>query len=289
MNSVFAGQKAVLATQHAKERAIQAPFLQHLQLNVIVPANLDTDCLGTFSGEIPRLHSPLETVISKAHLGMNALNLPLGLANEGSFGPHPNLPLTVFDHEILVFVNQNENYWVKEELFSPHTNFSRFEFFRLQDIAHPAFQNFLTKALFPSHSLIIRPVEQEFSSLIYKGINQFEQLKTIIKQSFENYKIETLIIETDMRAHQNPIRMKTIEQLALKMTDRLQSLCPSCQAPGFGRIQLHKGLACERCKTPTQLVIHETLGCASCDYQENKPRKDGLQFASMMYCDACNP
>src|SRR6202012_948723 len=43
-----------LATIHSKERAIAPPFRRLMGAEVIVPPNLDTDVLGTFSGEVPR-------------------------------------------------------------------------------------------------------------------------------------------------------------------------------------------------------------------------------------------
>jgi hypothetical protein len=41
--------------------------------------------LGTFSGEIERELTPLETLQKKIRMGMEELGLPLGIASEGSF------------------------------------------------------------------------------------------------------------------------------------------------------------------------------------------------------------
>jgi len=77
---------------HGKERAIARPIFHHLGLALKPAMNLDTDQLGTFSGEIPRRGALLEVALRKARLGMRAPGLPLGLAGEGTFGPHPAVP-----------------------------------------------------------------------------------------------------------------------------------------------------------------------------------------------------
>lgn len=51
----FQGRDWVIATRHGKE-AVLAPILENaLGLRITVPPDLDTDVLGTFSGEVPRL------------------------------------------------------------------------------------------------------------------------------------------------------------------------------------------------------------------------------------------
>jgi hypothetical protein len=88
----YAGERAVIATMHGKEAAVAPVLLARLGLVVTTAANLDTDALGTFTGEIPRAGTIREAAISKARLGMTATGLPIGIASEGSYGPHPNIP-----------------------------------------------------------------------------------------------------------------------------------------------------------------------------------------------------
>ena len=72
---------------HRKEEAIAPALMSALGLLVEPTAGLDTDQLGTFSGEIPRSGTMLEVAVRKARLGMSVMGLPLGLASEGTFGP----------------------------------------------------------------------------------------------------------------------------------------------------------------------------------------------------------
>jgi hypothetical protein len=77
----YRDRRAVLATMHGKERAIGRPLRAGLGLEIVVPAALDTDRLGTFSGEVERVGSPWDVAIRKARFGMAATGLPFGIAN----------------------------------------------------------------------------------------------------------------------------------------------------------------------------------------------------------------
>ena len=90
--SSFAGRRAVLATMHGKERAIVPAFRDILGIDIEVPGNLDTDQLGTFSGEVERAGTMDEVLVAKAKLGLKMSGLDLAIASEGSFGPHPQMP-----------------------------------------------------------------------------------------------------------------------------------------------------------------------------------------------------
>ncbi len=87
--SVYAGRRVCLTTLHGKERVLARPFFHGLGAELVV-CGCDTDQLGTFSGEIERAADPLSTCVRKAALGLEASGLRLGLASEGSFGPHPS-------------------------------------------------------------------------------------------------------------------------------------------------------------------------------------------------------
>ena len=64
----YKNQLAILTTKHEKLPLIAPAMLAVVGLEV-TDINLDTDQLGTFSGELPRTASPLETAITKAKLG----------------------------------------------------------------------------------------------------------------------------------------------------------------------------------------------------------------------------
>lgn len=76
---------------HDKDRAIGEP-LSRLGLSVALVADVDTDSLGAFTGEISRSGSMLDAALAKARLAMAHSGAPIGLGSEGAFGPHPIVP-----------------------------------------------------------------------------------------------------------------------------------------------------------------------------------------------------
>ena len=88
---MFQNRKLVIATKHQKEIVI-APILEK-ELGVIcfINEDFDTDTLGTFTGEIERKLDPISTVREKCIKAMDLSNCDMGVASEGSFGPHPSL------------------------------------------------------------------------------------------------------------------------------------------------------------------------------------------------------
>jgi len=101
----YRGRQAVLATMHGKEAAVQPPFRDCLGLSVWTPPGLDTDALGTFTGETRRLGTITKTALVKARLGMAAASASIAIASEGSYGPHPHMPFVAVGIEIMVLVD----------------------------------------------------------------------------------------------------------------------------------------------------------------------------------------
>ena len=94
----------MLATQHGKLRALAPPLARRLGL-IVEPAAIDTDAFGTFTGTTARTGTAAEAALAKARAGMAAAGLDLGLASEGSFGPHPWLPFGAGGVETLAFID----------------------------------------------------------------------------------------------------------------------------------------------------------------------------------------
>jgi hypothetical protein len=93
-----------LATIHNKEKVI-APAFRHALNADVIKVDVNTDQLGTFSGEVERIESPSKTVLKKTLLGINSSDIKRGLATEGSFHPHPLIPWLAIHHEIICFVD----------------------------------------------------------------------------------------------------------------------------------------------------------------------------------------
>ena len=271
---IYQGHTAALATQHGKERAIAPPLAAMTGLAVTVPAGIDTDRLGTFTGEVPRPASLRDTLRRKARLGMEAAGLPLGLASEGSFGPHPYMPFLAMGHEAMMLIDDTRGLEIIEEAVSENTNFGALELSRGADVA-----GFLARIGFPAHAVVLRDGER-----ISKGIASPDELERLLRDSSANARLET-----DMRAHLNPTRMAEIGKLASRLARRIATPCPACAAPGYGTLRSETGLPCEDCGAPTALVKNLVSGCARCHHEHHMPRPDGRITASPAECPECNP
>jgi hypothetical protein len=284
-HSFFEGKSCVIVTDHAKEQAI-LPILQGVQgLNLTVVSNVKTDSLGTFSGEIERTNPPLETALQKANLALNFAKADFAFSSEGSFGPHPAMFFVPADQEWLVLKDlKSDKHWAVHHI-STSTNFAS-----LCPENWEAAVDFLKKIEFPSHGIIIKVKDKVTSSikLIIKDIDKFSEIKDLFN-THQNQNEDSIILETDMRAHRNPTRMKVIAEAAEKLKLKLNSLCPSCYFPGFDVAEIEPGLPCAWCHTPTRLTFKSLYACQNCHHSIWQTFPNGITEADPGYCDHCNP
>ena len=283
IKSSYTGEKIVLTTLHKKEQIISPVFQKMLDAEVVL-CKVNTDLLGTFSGEIERKNSAIDCAKKKCLWGIEQSGLAYGLASEGSFGPHPSIPFFPSNQEIICFYDKSNDFFVTETHLTTETNYQITSTDSWEETGQ-----FAKNALFSKHSLIIRPNIWEDKSIIFKGINTFKTLQKAFEICQASSSDKHVRIETDMRAHMNPLRQKAIKIATEKLAHRLQQFCPACQTPGWGKIGLEKGLPCMACYFATELAKKEIWGCAKCDHKEYLPRADGIVFASQVECSFCNP
>ena len=96
----YARKRIGLATIHSKELAIAPPFRRLLDAKVVVAPEVDTDSLGTFSGEIQRNDELTHTAVIKAEMAFATLDVDCAVASEGSYGPIDRVPLNAGGVEI---------------------------------------------------------------------------------------------------------------------------------------------------------------------------------------------
>ena len=281
-SSPYSGAEVALATKHGKE-ILLAPIAALLGLR-LKTAHVDTDRLGTFSGEVPRVGTPREVAIAKARMGMATLGLELGFANEGSFGPLPTAPLMTFDQELFVFVDDHLGIVILEHAESVRTNFSRCSVKPSDDL-----RGFLEWARFPSHALVVRPNGSPSSTAITKGIHTREHLQSAILTAARVSADGLAGVETDMRAHFNPMRRRVIRLAAARLVRRIATSCPVCESPGWGVVEVTRGLPCEDCHRPTNWVHELIEGCIRCPARRTRPRPDRRSSVSAAHCSWCNP
>ncbi len=280
--SPYAGQRLCLTTLHGKQRALALPFAVGLGVTVEACA-CDTDSLGTFSGEVQRLDDALSTCRSKALMGLEQSGLRLGLASEASFGPHPAVPLLAVGQELLVFVDLDRPLTLVEQRLEWRTNYSQRQLGPEQDPSA-----WLQQVGFPSHGVIARPLDRA-EGPVFKDLTHPVALQDALAACRRLDGEGQVWLETDMRAHRNPTRMRSIRRLGVALVRRLGSACPGCGAPGWGLVATHAGLPCRACGLATEMVHLEEFGCGACSHRELLPRRDRLMAADPAHCPYCNP
>ncbi len=278
---VYRGRSAALLTQHGKQMIV-APVLEAaLGCRVTHVTGFDTDLLGTFTRDIPRAGTQLEAARRKARIGMELSGLPLGLASEGSFGPHPFFGMFPWNVEMIVWIDAALGIEVVG-VASGKTNFAH----RLTADWSEA-EAFARTAGFPEHGLVARP-RHEDDPRLRKNIADWQALRDAFAWACGEADNGHAFLETDVRAHMNPTRREVIAQAAQDLACKLCTPCPDCGTPGFQIVERVAGLPCEACGTPTRETRAEILGCLKCAHRETREQTD-RQYADAGRCDDCNP
>ncbi|GAB4165362.1 MAG: hypothetical protein Tsb0033_27090 [Winogradskyella sp.] len=277
----FKGRKLIVATKHKKELVISPILEKALGVHCFTDPNFDTDFFGTFSGETPRLKPPLETARLKCLSAMERNDCDLGVASEGSFGPHPTMYFANADDEILILIDKKNNLEIKVRALSTETNFNGKVIHNLEELLA-----FAELVKFPSHGVILKTSELDTDGMI-KDITTLPQLQNAFKLMHKTH--NKVYVETDMRAMYNPMRMNVIAEAARKLTKKIQSLCPECHTPGFGITDLKKGLPCKFCGSPTQSTLSLIYKCDKCSFSKEDFYPNDKTTEDPMYCDYCNP
>ena len=278
---MFKGRNLIIATKHGKEKVITPILEKELGVKCFVDSGLDTDQLGTFTGEVERKEDPVTTARNKCLMAMKLNNCDLAIASEGSFGQHPTIFFIPADDEIVIFIDKKNGLEIIARELSSQTNFNGSEIQTEENLLE-----FAARSYFPSHGLILRKSKNEFGDIV-KGITNKEQLIKVFYSLIE--KFGTAYIETDMRAMYNPTRMKVIESVVKKLSKKINALCPVCNMPGFGITDAKEGLPCELCNFPTRSTISYIYSCQKCNYKKEEKYPKGKQTENPMYCDICNP
>ena len=297
-SSPYAGQPVALATRHGKQRVIGRALRHGLGAHLLHLPEIDTDQLGSFCGTTLRRGSALEACIAKAELALRHGGTALAIASEGSFGPHPAVPLLPIGLEVMVFLDRRRGLTIHEQLQARRTNFAqrRVTLEALQaDVASSELQRWLHTVGFPSHGLIVRAAADPraakpgSATTIHKGIQSTEALLAAIRCAAAEAPTGEVQLETDMRAHCNPTRMRSIRRLGISLVHRLRTPCPECGSPGWGLLDTKPGLPCSDCGTATELTLSEIWGCQKCGARREQPRRDGRRQADPGQCPWCNP
>jgi hypothetical protein len=281
---LYRGDRAVLATMHAKETVIAPIVERFLGLQLHVTNGVDTDAFGTFSRDIERSGSQLDAARAKiAAAFASAPDIAIALASEGSFGPHPSLPFCPLAREIVVLVDQT----IGLELVGHHATLdTNFAHVVVTDSADGC--QFAERVGYPDHGVIVmgcRDGQPAHDIALIKDAATWEELKSTLLTVIA--KSGAAFVETDMRAHRNPRRMRAIKRAAIDLARRARSPCPRCGRPGYAVTERLRGLPCSWCGAPTLLARANVEACVGCGWRVERAVE--AASADPAHCGDCNP
>jgi hypothetical protein len=274
-------QEILLTTKHNKYAAVAPAFQEHLKMTV-VEHTADTDLFGTFSGEIERTLTAGQTAIAKAKMGLAETGKTLGLASEGTIGADSGIGFLNSDVEILALVDLERGIEILER-------FRSFDITAVKIVARPGenLDAFFEQADFPNHRLIARP-NKTLSQLAIKGLATEKKVQEALSVCSNESQDGMVLIESDLRAMYSPSRQKNIAQASALLAARVLAQCPDCLSPGWGKVDVERGLPCSDCQTDSEFALkREIFGCVRCEYRE--PGELLAKFASPSQCKVCNP
>jgi hypothetical protein len=276
----YRGKWAAIATMHRKDHAIAGALGYAFNMTITTAPGINTDDLGTFTGEVERKGTMIDAARTKALLAIKHTGAPLGIGSEGSFGPDPHLPFLASGLEVLLLREAATGHEVIVSRRTP-TNYDH-------AIVGPAddLTPFLARVGFPAHAVVVQP-EPRGSRPIAKGLTSSQALAAALDRAWAA--TGKAMITTDMRAHLNPTRMAAIGRTSKWLALRTARRCPACGKAGFGVVDVERGLRCRDCGEPTRLIRAEIHGCTACGTRLKRRERSPTLNADPTWCPVCNP
>lgn len=278
---IYRDRQVAFLTQHGKETLV-APLMEPaLGCKITRIDGYDTDLLGTFSRDIPRTGSQLETACRKARIGMSLANSTLGIASEGSIVADPFAGFMPWNVEVLVWLDDDLGIEITGMAQGPAKCHHR------AITSLPELRDFSAEAGFPEHQLMLRPDDKD-STDILKGLAEWPTLERSFAETLAKSATGCVIVENDFRAFCNPTRQGMIRNAAQDLLKKLLCFCPHCRSPGYSIVDRRTGQPCSACHTPTRLAIADIWRCAKCG-QSQEIERTHPPYADPANCDYCNP
>ena len=168
----YDNKRISLLTKHGKEKIIAPLLAEAAGCQVELVPGYDTDQLGTFTREVPRVDNQIDTARKKARIGMDLLGLSLGMASEGSFGPDPFMGLMPWNRELIVLIDNEAKTEIVGQAEGPGNQ---------QHLLTSDWQEavkFATTVGFPEQYLIVRP-ENANDPRIRKDIYEWQKYESV--------------------------------------------------------------------------------------------------------------
>jgi hypothetical protein len=266
---------------HGKEAAMRPLLEEAFGVEVEVPAGFDTDAFGTFTREIKRPSDQLETARLKALAAIEKTGTTLAVASEGSFAPHPALPLVQSNLELVLLID-TENEMEVTGTFRSKVQARGKQVDTVADALKTA-----REWGFPEQGIIVRRGKDK-TKQIYKDCTTDAALREVCERLLSSFMVRSIYVETDMRAHRCPARMEAISRATEQLIENIRATCSRCGAPGFVVTRTLRGLPCHICNHPTDSSCGEVRTCQTCQYEEECMVAAETR-AEPANCAICNP
>ncbi len=122
-----------------------------------------------------------------------------------------------------------------------------------------------------------------------KGITSEIKLKETVEKILKLPLNNRVFIETDMRAHLNPTRMKVIQAATLDLVQTINRRCLECGTPGMKYVRNNTGLICSACGLKTDNTLSITYECQRCHAIVDEMYPYGIKVSDPANCQWCNP
>lgn len=285
-NKLLDNRIAILVTKHGKEKVISPLLHESFGLQIKVGKKVDTDEFGTFCGEIERPDTQYNTARLKIEKAFELYpDAEIAIASEGSFNPHPDCPFITMNTEIVLLKDKRNNL----EIFGRYLSFATY--IKQATISSIEEAKKIAETIgFPEYGIILKAGKnQNNMPYIIKDIRTESSMEAALLFLFSASGDGKVDMQSDMRAHYNPIRMENIRMATLDLIKNIQTRCPSCDTPGFDVTDAIKGLPCVQCHLPTNHILAYVRLCQKCGYSEKEQFPNEKKFADAMFCDYCNP
>ena len=281
MNAHFGykGQTAHIVTKHAKAEIIGPALWEKLGMT-LATYEADTDQFGTFSGEIDRKESPLQTAIQKARLARDWIGAEICIASEGTIGPNPSFPVTISNVETIVFMDFANDIvihqtFVSSEIYSYCTR-----------LKSPGEVDGSIKQLKLDDQAMIVKSSYENAVFVKKGLKSIDDIQSAVAQAVSIS--GEAILEPDFRAMHSASRRENIRKCAILLAQKISSTCPRCNRPGWSGSPSAATKACLSCGSKrTTIAIGDEFRCEGCNHIEQ--RNEANTSCEAQYCLVCNP
>ncbi|NDA60731.1 MAG: hypothetical protein EBX50_01690 [Chitinophagia bacterium] len=277
----FRGKHLHIVSQHRKQESFEPALSGRLGFECETVTEVDTDLLGTFSGEVERTLAPLECAREKCRQALSYCSDGYLLASEGSFGAHPTLGWVATGEEWVVFYDIKEQFEVVVRNATLDTCF-----FGEHITSEQQCLQFLQKVGFPKQGIILK-YTREHPQHILKNLHTEQEVVDKVAEWLASGAVP--YIETDMRAMYNPTRQRHLIQMGHLLADTLSRICNACGWYGFSVTSVERGLPCGCCGNATESVLAEIYTCKKCAHSERKRFPRGIEQENPQFCNYCNP